>query len=117
MKASDPLVVEAREWYIANEGEGRFENALLRSLAFGVVFKRKGMLCMGEKVVVRGNEIDWNSDEAPNCWYIHCITSNPRKTVAEMTSYMDLAGEELPLIARQKKGKLRIYSWNRAKKE
>lgn len=115
MKTSDPLVIEAKAWYLANEGEGRFENALLRSLAFGAVFKTRGWFCMGEKVVVKGDEVHWDSDETPNCWYVHCITSHPRKTFKEWMEYMALAGEPLPLLARQKKGKLRIYSWNRTK--
>lgn len=104
----DDIAAEAKRLFVTQEGLGEFEKTLVRCLTRGAIYKNEDWFVMAEKVFVDGQTIHWESDEAPNCWFVHYAAARIRK---EVKDYRELAGRPLEFMGWKRKGSIRIYKW------
>lgn len=108
MRPPDDIAAEAKRLFVIHEGPGVFETTLVRCLTRGAIYKNETWFVMAEKVFVDGQVIHWESEEAPNCWFIHYAAQRGSKTVRD---YRELAGRPLEFMGWKRKGTIRIYKW------
>jgi hypothetical protein len=112
---------EAKLWYEQHEPQGELARTILRCLFCprGYLIKRGAFLLMAETVLTDGRDRVALGDSAGpfnfNCWYVY-YAGAPRGT-ASVCDFMAEAPFPLPYVAFKRRGKLRVYLWERIRKD
>jgi len=106
---------QTKAWYDEHE-RGGFAPALLRCFLFGVVVKRPEFVLLAEGVLTDGKNILAVAPYCvPNCWWLYFIGAPTGQTTPY--DWMNEAPYPLEYVAFKRKGKLKIYTWARIRKD
>ena len=108
-------IEEVKEIYDKREGNGNFANHVTRCLFLGVLVKRDEFMLMAEPVFTDGKRIFWQKFPVRNCWWIY-FAMGP-KGATTPSDFQDEAPYALPYVAFKRRGKIRIYRWDKIRKE
>lgn len=107
---------EAKALYEEHEGEQGFCAALMRSFLYGVVVKGPEFVLLAEEVFTDGKRILAIGPECEkNCWWVYYAAA-PRGT-ASSGDFMAAAPYSLPYVGFKRRGKTKVYSWDKIRKE
>jgi hypothetical protein len=111
---------EAKAWfdqYEQQEGQNSFSATVVRCLFYGLLVKRDNFILMAEPVLTDGKRIVAIGSEcgSSNCWWIYYLAA-PRGATTPY-DWMAEAPYPLPYFAFKRRKKLKIYTWNQAKKD
>jgi len=107
---------KTKKWFQDNEPEGGFSAALLRCFLFGVVIKRPDFVLMAEEVLTDGKRIISLDPNGPkNCWFLWFL-SHP---TGALTGYDYMLEAPYPhlFFAFKRRGKIRVYPWEKGRKD
>jgi hypothetical protein len=107
---------ETKAWYEQHESEQGFCAVLIRSFLFGIVIRRPDFVLLAEEVLTDGKRIVAIGSECPkNCWWIHYLGAPKGATTPY--DWMAEAPYPLPYFAFKRRQKIKIYSWERGRKD
>lgn len=104
---------EARDLYDKHEGEKSFAAHVVRCLFHGVLVKRDEFLLMAEPVFTDGKRI--LPIKVHNCWWVYYVVA-PEGT-GTPSDFMAEAPYPLPFIGFKRRGKIKIYPWEKLRRE
>jgi hypothetical protein len=104
----------AKQLYAANEPPGAFSDAILRCLFRGVIIRRGNLLILTEPTYTDGNVIV-GEGKAPNCWWVHFVAAE--KGLYTTRDWMNEVPYPLPWVGYRRRGKTKLFRWERIRKE
>lgn len=103
------VVRKAKEWYDKND-PGLFETLLVRCTGWGVVIKTPDTFFLAEPVWSDGNQIWYDGEGEPNCWFVHVLVGHLDvgyfKSLVEPTTYFGWERN-----SERVRDRVRIFKW------
>lgn len=111
-------IEEAKILYDKHEGKNSFATHAARCLFAGSLIKRGEFLIMGEPIYTDGKRVWWKSGKKSltprNCYWIYYAVAPEGKT--SICDFMSEAPHPLPYVAFKRRGKIKIYRWEKLKR-